>query len=108
MISIEDFSKCEIKLGTVLSAEKVPEADRLVKLSIDLGEDAPRQIVSGIALYFPDVSVLVGRQVPVLSNLEPRTIRGIESNGMVLYAVGETTLTTLSPSDLMPNGTIVR
>lgn len=113
MISLDDFQKCDIRVGTILSAEKVPEADRLVKLMIDLGEPEPRQIISGIALFFPDPSVLVGRQVPVLANLEPRTIRGLESKGMVLYAVGETDgklslLKTISPSENVPNGTSVR
>lgn len=108
MITIDDFKKCEIKIGTILSAEKVPEADRLVKLMIDLNEESPRQIISGIAEFFPDVSILIGRQVPVLTNLEPRTIRGFESNGMVLYVVGDTSLTTLSPGDAVPNGTSVR
>jgi methionyl-tRNA synthetase len=108
MINLDDFKKCEIKIGTVLSAEKVPEADRLVKLSIDLGEGSPRQIISGIAEFFPDVPVLIGRQVPVLTNLEPRTIRGLESNGMVLYSVGDTFLATLSPDGTVPNGTPVQ
>ena len=108
MISLDDFKKCEIKIGTIISAEKVPEADRLVKLMIDLGEESPRQIISGIAEYFPDVSVLPGRQVPVLSNLAPRTIKGLESNGMVLYAVGENLLKTISPDDNVPNGTEIR
>lgn len=112
-ITIDDFKKCEIKIGTILSAEKVPEADRLVKLMIDLGEEMPRQILSGIAEFYPDVSVLVGRQVPVLSNLAPRIIRGLDSNGMVLYAVSETDgktslLKTLTPEEKVPNGTLVR
>lgn len=108
MITIDDFKKCEIKIGTILSAEKVPEADRLIKLSVDLGEESPRQIISGIAEHFPDTSVLIGRQVPVLANLAPRTIRGMESNGMALYVVGDTLLTTLSPGEKVPNGTQVR
>ena len=109
MISIDDFSKCEIKIGTILSAEKVPDADRLLKLSVDLGEDVgPRQIISGIAAYYPDAGVLIGKKVPVLSNLEPRTIRGLQSNGMILYVVGENTLTTLEPGADIPNGTTVR
>lgn len=128
MIGIDDFKKCEIRIGTILSAEKVPEADRLVKLSIDLGlklsnESSPkhfqgenvlreerdiRQILSGIAEFFPDISALVGCQVPVLTNLAPRIIRGFESNGMVLYAVGTNFLTTLSPPIKILNGTEVK
>lgn len=108
MITIDDFKKCEIKIGTILSAERVPEADKLIKISVDLGEAIPRQIVSGISAYFPDPSVLIGRQIPILVNLAPRMIRGLESNGMALYVVGETLLTTLSPAEVVPNGTVIR
>jgi methionyl-tRNA synthetase len=62
MISIEDFKKIELVVGKILSAEKVPETDKLLKLSVDLGEATPRQIISGISLYFPDCSVLVGKK----------------------------------------------
>jgi methionine--tRNA ligase beta chain len=87
MISIDDFKKVDIRIGRIVSAEKVENADKLLKLSVDLGEEAPRQIVSGIAEYFPDPTVLIGRECPFVTNLEPRVIRGIESNGMIL-AVG--------------------
>lgn len=107
-ITFDEFKKAEIKIGTILSAEKVPDADRLLKLSIDLGEETPRQILSGIAEYYPDTAVLVGKQVPVLANLPTRTIRGLESQGMVLYAVGEGFLTTVSPSREVPAGTNVQ
>jgi len=65
MITFDEFKKAEIKIGTILSAEKVPEADRLLKLMINIGEENPRQILSGIAEYYPDPAVLVGKQVPV-------------------------------------------
>lgn len=107
-ISIDDFAKVKIKIGKILSAEKVPEADKLIKFTVDVGEDTPRQILSGIALHYPDPALLVGKSVPVIVNLAPRTIRGLESNGMILYAVGENTLTTLEPgSDTLP-GTPVK
>ena len=83
-IKIEDFKKVDIVVGQILSAEKVPETDKLLKLSVDLGEPLSRQIVSGISLYFPDCSVLVGKKCMFVANLEPRTIRGTESNGMIL------------------------
>lgn len=105
MITFDEFKKAEIKIGTVLSAEKVPDADKLIKLSINLGEESPRQILSGIALHYPDPSVLVGKQVPVLANLPMRTIRGLESQGMVLYAAGDGFLTTVCPDREIPNGT---
>src|SRR3989304_8209180 len=88
MITFDEFKKAEIKIGTILSAEKVPDADKLIKLVVHLGEYVPRQILSGIAEHYSDPSVLVGKQVPILANLPTRTIRGLESQGMVLYAVG--------------------
>lgn len=108
MITFDEFAKAEIKIGTVLSVEKVPDADKLLRLMIDLGEENSRQILSGIAEYYPDPSVLEGKQVPVLANLPARTIRGFESQGMVLYAVGEGLLTILSPASVVPNGTRIQ
>ena len=107
MINILDFTKLDIRIGTILSAEVVPEADKLLKFQIDLG-DRQVQIVSGVRPYFADPEVLVGRQVPVLVNLEPRTIKGVESQGMVLYAVGEGSLVTLGPAEKVPPGTKVK
>lgn len=108
MITFDEFKKAEIKIGKILAAEKVPEADRLLKLLIDLGEETPRQILSGIAEHYPDPAILVGKQVPVLANLPTRTIRSLESQGMVLYAVGEGFLTTVEPSREVPPGTNVQ
>ncbi len=85
-ITYEDFKKVEIRVGKVLSAEKIPETDKLLKLSVDFAEAVPRQIVSGIATYFPDPAVLVGKKCMFVTNLEPRMIKGFESNGM-LFAV---------------------
>ena len=94
MISIEDFKKIDIRLGQILSVEKVPDTDKLLKLSVDLGpilitetneeKRDIRQIVSGISLYFPDFNVLVGKKCMFVANLEPRMIRGYESQGMIL------------------------
>lgn len=108
MITFEEFKKAEIKIGKILTAEKVPDADKLIKLTIDLGEEVPRQILSGIAEYYPDPLVLLGKQVPVLTNLPTRTIRGLESQGMVLYAVGDGFLTTIGPDHEIPTGTNIR
>ncbi|KKU80279.1 MAG: Methionyl-tRNA synthetase [Parcubacteria group bacterium GW2011_GWA1_47_8] len=108
MITFDEFKKVEIKIGTILSVEKVSEADRLIKLMINIGEESPRQILSGIAEHYPDPGVLVGRQVPVLANLPTRMIRGLESQGMVLYAVGEGILTTVEPSREVSPGTSVQ
>lgn len=107
-ITFDEFKKAVIKVGTILSVEKVPDADKLLKLMIDLGEETPRQILSGVALYYEDPSILVGKQVPVLANLPVRTIRGLESQGMVLYVVGEGFLTTISPEGTVPPGTPIQ
>ncbi len=107
-ITFDEFKKAEIRIGTILSAEKVPDADKLIKLMVNLGEENPRQILSGIAEHYPDPSVLAGKQVPVLANLPTRMIRGLESQGMVLYAVGEGFLTTVEPSREIPPGTPVQ
>ena len=105
-ISIEEFSKIEVQVGTVKSAERIPETDKLLKLSVDFGEESgPRTIVSGIAMYVPDVTMLIGRQITFVTNLEPRMIRGIESNGM-LFAVGKgDTFAFLQPDRAVPPGT---
>ena len=87
-ISYEDFKKVEMKVGLILFAEKIPDTDKLLKLSVDFAEGSPRQIVSGIATYFPDLEKLIGKKCMFVTNLEPRTIKGFVSNGMIL-AVGE-------------------
>src|SRR3989344_5934820 len=83
MINIEEFNKIEIVVGQILSVEKVPDTDKLLRLMVDLGEEKPRQIVSGIALYFPDIKVLEGKKCMFVVNLEPRVIKGLESQGMI-------------------------
>ena len=83
-IVFEDFAKIDLKVGTILSAEKVEKADKLLKLEVDLGFEK-RTIVSGIALHF-EPAAIVGKQVVVVVNLAPRKMRGIESNGMILMA----------------------
>lgn len=106
MINIEDFKKVDIVVGKILSAEKVPETDKLLRLSVDLGEENPRQIVSGISLYFPDCSVLVGKKCMFVANLEPRIIRGLESNGMILAVSTEDgKFSLLEPNQEIPTGT---
>ncbi len=83
-IVFDDFAKIDLKVGTIVTAEKVEKADKLLKLSIDLGFET-RTIVSGIALHFKPEDI-VGKQVVVVANLAPRKMRGIESNGMILMA----------------------
>ena len=105
-ISIDDFSKIDVQVGTVQSAERVADTDKLIRLMVDFGEEAgPRQIVSGIAAYVSEPESLVGRQLSFVTNLEPRVIRGLESNGM-LFAVGsDETFAFVVPDRTVPPGT---
>lgn len=89
MISIDEFKKLEIKIGYIISAEKIADTDRLLRLSVDFSEENPRQIVSGISAYYPDPQVLVGKKCAFVTNLEPRVIKGLESQGMILAVSGE-------------------
>jgi len=107
-ISYDDFAKLQIGLGTILSVEIVEGADKLLKLAVEVGEEQPRQILSGIREYFEDPQELVGQQFPFLLNLAPRVIRGFESQGMILAASHEDTLALLRPSAPMPPGTKVK
>jgi len=106
MITYEDFSKLDIRIGKILSAEKVPGTDKLLKLDVDIGVET-RQLVAGIAeSYEPDQ--LIGKEIPVLLNLEPRRIRGVESRGMILAVdVGGKPL-LLYPEREVPPGSIIR
>jgi methionine--tRNA ligase beta chain len=108
IISYDDFAKLEIKIGTIAAVEIVEGADKLLKLTVDVGEESPRQIVSGIRLFFADPQELVGKQCPFLTNLAPRTIRGLESQGMILAGGGDEAFALLHPSRIMPAGTLVR
>ena len=134
MITYDDFAKVEIKAGKILSAEKIPETDKLLKLSVDFGEPAQekvetvadiyiegegeakieitekqkdiRQIVSGIAEYFPDPQVLVGKKCMFVTNLEPRRIKGYESNGMLFaLSTDDGKFSLLEPNADIPEGT---
>ena len=87
-ISYADFKKVEMKVGKIISGEIVEGADKLYKFMVDLGEENPRQILSAIREYYPDIETLIGKKLVFVSNLEPRTIRGFESNGMVLAVDG--------------------
>jgi methionine--tRNA ligase beta chain len=109
MINIEDFKKVDIVVGKILSAEKIPDTDKLLKLSVDLAEEKPRQIVSGISLYFPDCGVLIGKKCMFIANLEPRMIRGIESQGMILAILTEDgKFSLLEPNNEIPVGVKAR
>jgi len=105
-ITIDDFAKIEMKVGQVLSCEKHPKADKLLVSQIDIGEEKPRQIVSGIAgSYKPEQ--MIGKKVVVITNLAPAKLRGVESQGMILAGMGEDQIEVLSV-EALPVGSIVR
>lgn len=105
-IQFEDFAKIDLRTGTILEAVKVEKADKLLKLSIDLGTEV-RIIVSGIAIHFKPEEI-IGKQVIVVANLAPRKMRGIESNGMILMAEDANgKLFFISPETMIPSGSSV-
>lgn len=109
MISYDDFAKLQIVLGRVLLVEDVPDSDKLLRLMVDVGEEQPRQIVSGIRLFFDDPQILVGKTFPFLINLEYRTIRGVESQGMILAASSDVGgFALLEPHLVLPPGSKIK
>ena len=105
-ITIDDFAKCRFSVGTVLTAEKVEKADKLLKMTIDDGSKV-RTVVSGIAKFY-SAEEMVGKQVVLVSNLKPAKLRGIVSEGMILCAGTDDDLSIVAPIKKMPNGTEVR
>jgi methionine--tRNA ligase beta chain len=106
MITIDQFRELELKVGTVTSAEPHPNADRLVVLRVDLGGEE-RQIVAGIrAHYAPET--LVGRQIVVVANLEPATLRGVQSQGMLLAASSGERVVLVRPDEPVAAGAPVK
>jgi methionyl-tRNA synthetase len=102
MISIEDFRRVELKIATVKSAEPHPNADKLMVLQVDLG-DEQRQIVAGIRNHYAPGD-LVGKQIVVVANLEPAKLRGLESQGMLLAASDEARVIVLTPEKSVQPG----
>jgi methionyl-tRNA synthetase len=97
----------DIRTGTILTAEKVAKTKKLLKLTIDTGIDQ-RTVVSGIAEHY-EPEAIIGKQVSILVNLEPREIKGILSQGMILMAENaEGKLSFVAPADEMPNGSVIR
>ena len=92
-ISIDEFFRTQLKVGRILEVEPVPKSKKLLRIMVDLGEESPRQIVSGIAPYYQPEE-LVGLSVIVVANLKPAKLCGVESNGMILAAGDEASLLT--------------
>ena len=86
-ISVDDFKKVEIRVGEIVSAEKIEGSEKLLKLKVNFGTEE-RQVLSGIAAYFPDPQALVGKRAPFVTNLAPRMMMGLESQAMILATGG--------------------
>lgn len=106
-VSVDDFEKLDLRVGTVQAAREHPDADRLYLLEVDLGEREHRQLVAGLKADY-EAEELEGVQVVVVVNLEPATIRGERSEGMVLAADADRRIALLTPDASVPNGTVVR
>ena len=108
LVDIETFARSQLRVGLVLAAEAVPKSKKLLRLSIELGEPQPRQILSGIAETIAPAD-LVGRQVLVIANLPPRLMMGLESHGMLLVAEdADGKRVALHPARAVPNGVLVK
>lgn len=103
-ISYDDFAKLEIRIGTVKAAELIPETDKLLKCTVDFGDFGVRTIVSGIAVWKKPEDI-IGKQLPYITNLAPRMLRGVESQGMLLAASTETGIALLHPDVEVVPGT---
>ncbi len=108
VIGYDDFAKVELKVGLVKSVEKVQGADKLLKMSVDTGDPEPRTIVAGIAQAYPDPQVLSGKRIVVVTNLAPRVLRGIASQGMLLAAGEPPDLSVVTAGETVAPGTRVR
>ena len=106
MITFNDFNKLDIRIGTIIEAEAVPKTEKLLKLTIDLG-DEKRTMVAGIADEYKPEDIK-GKQIPILINLEPKTIQGIKSQGMILAVDTDGKATLLHPDKEVNNGSKIR
>ena len=107
MITIDQFFATELKVAAILAAEPVPKSNKLMKLTVDVGEETPRTVVAGIAQRYAPGD-LVGKQVVVVANLQPAKLMGVESQGMVLAASEDGLPILLHPAQPVPNGTRVK
>lgn len=105
MITIDDFKKLDIRIGKVIAAEKVTE--KLIKFIFDLGSEK-RQIMAGMGEFFEDVSLLLGKEMPLLVNIQPAIFRGHRSEGMILAADLQGKPILLHPEQDIPPGTKIR
>ncbi len=118
MISFDDFKKLDLRIGKIVAAERIEGSDKLLRLEVDLGSETRpaaeggevrlrRQLVAGIAEHYVP-NTLIGREIVVVANLEPRVLKGVESQGMLLAASCDTAPVLLSPDRDVPPGSIVK
>jgi methionine--tRNA ligase beta chain len=105
-ISFDDFKKIDIRIGKILTAEKVEGSDKLLKLEVDF-TDEKRQIIAGIAQYY-EPEALIGKECPFAYNLAPRSLKGLESQGMILCPSGENGPVLLHPDKEVQPGSIIK
>jgi len=105
-ISFDDFKKLEIRIGKIISAEKVENSNKLLKLQVDFGTEQ-RQILAGIGKFYEPES-LIGKECPFAFNLEPKLLGGIESQGMILCPSNESAPVLLHPDKEIPPGSIIK
>ena len=106
-LSIDEFKRLALRVGRVTAAQDHPNADRLLVLTVDIGEASPRQVVAGIKGSY-QAADLVGKQVVVVANMKPATLRGVESQGMVLAGSDGTAIILVSPERPLPPGSPVK
>ena len=107
MVNYDDFKKIDLRVAKILKAERVEGSEKLVKLQIDVGELGQRQLIAGIGtIYTPEI--LVGKQIVIVANLEPRKLMGYESQGMLLAASDELGPVLLAPESEVEPGTVIK
>ncbi len=107
MINYEDFAKVELKVGKILEVADHPNADKLYVLKVDIGDGVVTQLVAGVKNYYKPEE-LIGKLVAVVANLEPKPLRGIDSNGMVLAANAGENLAIITLDREIPTGTRIK
>ena len=106
MINFEDFKKLDLRIGKIISADRIEGSDKLLKLIVDFASEQ-RQIVAGIAEHYQPES-LIGKEFPFVTNLEPRTLRGVESQGMILATSVDGKPVLMSPTEEVPPGSVIK
>ena len=108
MATIDDFAKIEMRIGKILSVENIEGSEKLLKLSVSFAEETPRTVLSGIKKYFPDPAVLVGKKCGFVTNLEPRSMMGFESQAMIVAASTDEKINLFEVGEDIPEGTRIK